>query len=179
MDLREEVKAAVPTLDPVASLPQARRSRMLRRIGIACLSLVVLLALLDWLGPRTGTAETRATPGELSVEFPQVTRRGLDSEIVVTHRRSSPSTDNVVLVVDASMYADLGLEQVIPEPLEQRTLGDRVELTFPPPPGERFVATLTGRIPTQQVLGRYDHAVHVPQGNAEALTLDLRTWVLP
>lgn len=180
MDLQDEVKAAVPTMDPVASVPQARRARALRRVGIAGMAVVILLACLDWLGPKASTSQTRGTSGELAVEYPQLTRRGLDSEVVVTHKPAKPVGGKVVLAVDRSMYVDLGLEQVIPEPLEQRLRGERIELTFPPPPpGTELVVTVTGRIPTQQVLGRYDYSITARTGEAEPLPLDLRTWVLP
>lgn len=57
-----------------------------------------------------------------------------------------------MLFVDADMYDELGLEQVVPEPSEQQNLGSRLRMTFEPPPNGRVMSvTFAGRIPTQQL----------------------------
>lgn len=91
----------------------------------------------------------------------------------------SPTTGDVILTVDQSMYDDLGLEQVVPEPRDQQSDGERVRLTFDPPEGRILSVTFSGRIPTQQVPGAYRFRVEVHTPGSQVVETSFRTWVLP
>lgn len=177
----DEQAHVVPTLADVASTRRSRRARNLRRVGVVVLLIVAVFACLDLLGPTSATTSANGPNGSrVEIEFPERTRPGLESEVSVTLSAPVPITEDVLLVVDAAMYDEFGLEQVVPEPSEQQSLGSRLRMTFEPPPEGRVMSiTFAGRIPAQQLPGSYQFNVDARVPPSPAVETGFRTWVLP
>ena len=73
-----------PGLDGALTEPEARRFRDLRRIGIAGIILIVVLASVGVFGQKTNIVTARGGGYLLSVTYPSVVRPGLDVRFEVT-----------------------------------------------------------------------------------------------
>lgn len=168
---------SIPALQGVAGPERARRARAWRRVGVALLALVVLVACLGWLGPRDTSASADGPGPALELQHPLVTRAGQDAAVVVTVDSPAPGA-SVVLELEPAMLERLGLELMSPEPSAQTGDADRVRLTFDAPPSGPLVVSFSGRTPTEARAGRFSYSVRAP--GADGVTeVDARTWVLP
>lgn len=164
----------IATLRTAASLPRARRARLGRRIGITALGLLVVAACLGLLGPRDVEAGAQTPAGtELTVRYPQITRPGLETELVLTVASRS---EEVTVVAEAEALDLFGVEQIRPEPDSQHAEEGLVYLTFPTGRHDRIEIRMHGRLDPRQAPGRWAHAVGVVGLGAQ---VELRTWVLP
>lgn len=170
-----------PTVESVSRRPgPGRVDHVSRRIGILLLLLVVVVACLGYLGPRTSTATETGPGGGLQVDYPSLTRPGLDTEVTVTvtpDRR----TETLRLAMSQAALARLGIEQFSPEPREQRTEADRVILEFATQPGsgEEFTVRLSGRSPTTQGAGPHRWELDWLPPDGAALRVAVTTWTVP
>lgn len=167
----------IPVLQGVAGPDRARRGRAWRRVGVALLALVVLVACLGWFGPRDTTTSADGPGPALQVRHPQVTRAGLDAAVVVTVAPPAPGA-SVVLEVEPAMLERLGLEVFSPEPSAQTGHAERVRLTFDAPPSGPLTVSLSGRTPTEASPGPVGYTLRAP-GPGGTTQVDARTWVLP
>ena len=75
---KPEKDEAPPGLDDALSPNEARRFRNLRRIGIAAIAAIVILASIGALGQKTHTVTATGGGYTLTVTYPSVVRPGLD-----------------------------------------------------------------------------------------------------
>lgn len=171
----EDVVGRAPTARAALPTRWQDREAVARRVGVVLLVVVVALAAVGVLGPRTRT--TSSTSGDVSVTHPSTTRRGLDSTVSVTIRPRA-SAEDVVIRLDRSAFETLGIESVVPEPTSMVSRGDAVEMAFEGDGQRPVVVSMHGRVPTQQEPGSHAWTlIRVVDGRPSTITA--RTWVLP
>ncbi len=172
-----DITERIPTARDMPSRGRIAVEIWVQRIGVLLLVALVIAALFGVFGPGTATTSASGAGGDIEVEYSSLTRPGLDSEVTVTFEPTEP-LDTYVLAVDQSALADLGLEQIRPEPSEQYARGSRVVMEFTGSDADTFEVVLSGRTPTQQPLGitRWQLAWLV---DGEATKLSARTVVIP
>jgi hypothetical protein len=167
---------------PTARSASALRGRgpfelVMQRIGVVVLLSVVVVACLGFLGPYSRTVSASSAAGSMEVTYDAVTRRGLESEVVVLARSTSP-LDSFVLTIDQQAMADLGIDHIAPEPTDQQAHGSKVLLEFVDPRGDEFEVRLSGRTPTQQPPTRRRWELQWLT-DTDATSLTATTWVVP
>lgn len=115
--------------------------------------------------------------GSIEVTYDAVTRRGLESEVVVVASSTTP-LDSFVLTLDQHAMADLGIDHIAPEPTDQQAHGSKVLLKFADPGGDEFEVRLSGRTPTQQPPTRRRWELQWLTATG-ATSLTATTWVVP
>ena len=166
--------------DDIGTLAQTRRARNLRRLGLALLVAVVVLALTGFLGPRERTTSARLDTGlGVSVTHPTIVRPGMEIDVLLEVEVPGVA-EEVTVVVDQDLFERAGIELAVPEPLEQSALDGRVRMVFDLGDTDRPTLLLTGRIPTQAPVGRVRTRIHVSAGDEDtAAPVELTMWVLP
>ena len=166
---------------PTARSASALRGRgpaelVMQRIGVVVLLSVVVAACLGFLGPCSRTVSASSAAGSIEVTYDAVTRRGLESEVVVVARSTSP-LDSFVLTIDQQAMADLGIDHIAPVPTDQQAHGSKVLLEFADPRGDEFEVRLSGRPPRQPPTRRRWELQWLTDTDATSLTAT--TWVVP
>ena len=150
---------------------------VMQRIGVVVLLSVVLVACLGFLGPYSRTVSAHSAAGSIEVTYDAVTRRGLESEVVVVASSTTP-LDSFVLTLDQHAMADLGIDHIAPEPTDQQAHGSKVLLKFADPGGDEFEVRLSGRTPTQQPPTRRRWELQWLTATG-ATSMTATTWVVP
>ncbi|QCX27542.1 hypothetical protein [Nocardioides jishulii] len=177
----EAIIRRFPTVESVSRRPgPGRVDHVSRRIGLLLLVLVVVGGSLGYAGPRSTTASESGPGGSLEVEYPSLTRPGLDTEVsisVVPDR----STETLRLSVSQATLARLGVERFSPEPQVQRTEADRVVLEFAtePGPSREFTVRMSGRTPTTQMPGRHRWELDWLPWDGAGIRVAATTWTVP
>lgn len=149
-----------------------------RRVGVTLLCVLVGLSALGVLGPRQGT--TTVPSHAVAVDYPRVTRPGLDTRLSIDVPAGDARTGFRVSI-DHAAWESLGIEQIVPEPTAQRALGARTILEFGAA-GAGSQVRFLGRVGTRQPPGRLAWRLRWAPGTRSAgagESLDLVTWVLP
>jgi len=174
------VPGGLSTVPKGAGEAGARRRRGLRRVLFSLVTLVPLLGLVGFLGPRSGDVAARAGDLELTVTYPRVNRPGLAAKLSAEVRRRGLAEAPVTLAVDSSYLDALAEVTVDPEPMSSTADADRTIWTFEPPPGgDTLVVSVQGRIHPSGRLGRPVGTVAVLDGGAAVVSVRFRTWVVP
>ncbi|GAA3540321.1 hypothetical protein [Aeromicrobium flavum] len=168
----------VPALAGVAGPEQTRRARNWRRVGMAGLVAVVVLACLGWLGPREATASGELEDGaSVEVTYPQITRPGAASALTVSVEDVSGP---VTIELPALVLETLGVETISPAPATETATATSVRLTFDASPTGDFSVGLAGRMPTRSSVGAVTYPIRVGvAGAAPEEVASVKTWVLP
>lgn len=158
----------------------ARRRRALRRACFAVFTLVLLLGVLGWLGPRTQEASARAGGIELSVAYPAVNRPGLAAKLEFEVRRSDGAGEPTTLALNSSYLDALAEVTVDPEPATSTSDAERTIWTFDPAPGsDTLVVSIQGRIHPSGRIGRPAGTVEVLEDGRPVVSVRFRTLVVP
>jgi len=168
-----------PTSAAAGPPPLGDRARLLVQRGLlGVLALVVLAACLGWLGPHSDTVTETGAGGTVRMEYDARTRPGLDTEVVVT-LRPDRARESLVLRVPSGALDALGIEQFVPEPVEQRSEDGAVVLEFATSGEPPYEVTLAGRTPTTQPPGRHRWRVEWLEDGSPTAAVAATTWVVP
>lgn len=170
----------VATAEGSRGMPEVRRARNWRRVGLALIALAVGLGLTGLLGVRSATVTDRAPGGwVLEVRHAQVTRAGVAVPFHVTVRRPGGFEEPVTLSISASLLERFDFQNFYPNPSAETATGDRVVYEFDPPPGDTFRLSLDARTAPDQngSTGVYETALLV--GDLPVAEVSFRMWVVP
>ncbi len=126
-------------------LSHERRSRLLKRVSIALVALVLLLGMVNVLGPRYGTVEARGTSASVRVEYAAVSRPRLATTWAVEIRRADGFPGRIRIATTTAYFRGFDYNALYPELLSQTVRGDRLVLEFAPPPGDSLRVELDAR----------------------------------
>jgi hypothetical protein len=163
--------------DPVP--PSAlRRSRAIRRAGLATLAVFVLLGAIGLFGIRTRTVTASAGGYTMSLDYPWTDRADQPIHWVLSIRRAGGFSGPVDIGITQSYLDLLDLNAIEPEPSGTHTDGPLVVWTFDPPSGRVLRVLVDANI---QLNGRFGAAadVSVLEGGKPVVSVHYRTWVAP
>jgi hypothetical protein len=148
------------TSPEVAPLDRLRRARAGRRMLLAGIIGVLVLAASNVLGMRTASVTATGGGYRLSVTYGSVSRPGLATPwgIEVHH---AGGFDGPLTIATTRRYLMLFDHNVFyPDPSSVTATRDRLIFEFEPPPGEVFRLTMDGRIePTEHLSQSAETAV--------------------
>jgi hypothetical protein len=152
-----------PTHPPDIPLERLRRYRAGRRVVVAALVGVLVLAVANVLGIRTESATDSGGGYRLAVTYGSVSRPGLATPWAVEVRHPG-GFGGPIRIATTRRYLMLFDHNVFyPDPSKVTATRDDVILEFDPPPGDTFRVTMDGRI---------EPAEHVSQSARTALLVD-------
>ena len=126
------------TAPDYAPLRVLRRNRNARLVGMALIGLLLVLALLNVLGPRYETTSRTVAGATVSIQYPEVTRPGLASRWILRIDRPGGFTGKIEVATTARWFQGFDYNNLVPEPVGEVNRGDAVVFTFDPPPGDTF-----------------------------------------
>ena len=145
----DDLKPMPTSPDPIP-LDRLRRARAGRRVLVAGLIGVLVLAVANLLGMRTESVTATGGGYRLSVTYGSVSRPGLATPwgIEVHH---PGGFDGPITIATSRRYLMLFDHNVFyPDPASVTATRDRLIFEFDPPPGDVFRVTMDGRIePTE------------------------------
>jgi hypothetical protein len=175
--MAEDLKA-VPTSPERIGLDRLRRARAGRRLIIAALFALLVLAAANLLGMRTAAVSATAGGYRLSVTYGSVSRPGLATPWAVEVRRAG-GFDGPVTIATTRRYLMLFDHNVFyPDPSKVTASRDRVIFEFDPPPGDTLRVSMDGRIePTEHRAQSAETSVLVE--GAPVVTVRYTTRLVP
>jgi hypothetical protein len=118
-------------MDRHRDLVGRRRERWGRQIVTVILVVFVLLAAGNVFGQRPSSSRAAGTAATLAVSTPSALRGGLIFQTRVDVTATS-AISHPTLVLGGGWFNGMTLNSVQPGPLDQRSHGDAVTLTYPP-----------------------------------------------
>ena len=135
------------TTDVELDLSRARRARLLRRIGVAILTVFVGLGFAGFFGVRTSSVTARGGRYELSVQYPSVARPGLAVTWGFRVEREGGFGDDPITIATSLEWLHLFDENGRnPAPTAEYIDGDMVVWEFDPPVGDTFLFEFDARL---------------------------------
>lgn len=164
--------------DEAATLPDQRRHRIERRVGLTIVFAVLTLGVANLLGVRSATASGSGGGYELSVTYAAVSRPGLATPWTV-RVRSPGGFEGPVVLATTSRYLQLFDENGLdPDPARATATGGTTVWEFDPPPGEELTVILDARLEPAFHVGRSARTSILVEGEPVA-SVTYRTVVMP
>jgi len=174
------VESATSTLQGLDDGLTARRSRLLHLAATAGVSLVLIVALLGWFGPRSATLVATTGPHRMTVEYPAITRSGVPAPFRVRIEQEQDFTGPVRIAVSDSFYEEFDFQNWYPNPATEIGEIDRVVYEFDPPAGNRFEVSLDARTGPGQLGGKESYTAQLLSETGDVLvSIDFETLVVP
>ncbi len=152
---------------------------MWHRTGVAVLALIVLAALLGWLGPREATVERAGAGYSLKLTYPQVTRAGQPAPLHLRITRSGGFDGPVQVAISDAFFDHLDFQSWYPVPSAEVGEDAVVVYEFDPPTGDVLDISLDARTAPGQFGGVDDyHVALVVDGESVART-PFTVWRMP
>jgi hypothetical protein len=149
-----------------------------RRVGIAVLSIVVLLGAFGLLGVKSRTTDAVASGYTLHVTYPQIARAGLDVPWRAEVRHSGGFGKELTLAISADYFRMFETQGFYPTPDHVGDDGTFVYMTFDNPVGDEFVLDYDAYIQPAAQLGK-TATVKVIVAHIVVVQAHLETWLLP
>jgi hypothetical protein len=168
----------MPTSPDPTPLDRLRRARAGRRVLLAGVIGVLVLAAANVLGVRTESVTATGGGYRLSVTYGSVSRPGLATPwgIEVHH---PGGFDGPITIATTRRYLMLFDHNVFyPDPAGVTATRDRLIFEFDPPPGEVFRVTMDGRIEPTEHVGQFAETSVLVDGLA-VVTVSYTTRVVP
>src|SRR6266511_4160123 len=157
---------------------RARRARSGRRIVMALLGVLVVLALTSFLGVHTSTVSGSGSGYRLTLTYPSVTRPGMAARWILEVRHPG-GFDGDVTIATTSRYFDLfDFNNLDPVPTSQTTDATSSIWVFDPPPGDVLTITMDARVEPAQQYGK-SAVTELRLGGLRAVVLHYMTRVMP
>ena len=167
----------VDTLQEPRRGSQARRERWSRRVAFTLMSGVIVAAVAGFLGGRQSPVTAPTGPTTLSVEYPNITRPGIEAPMEIRVRRDGGFQGPITVAIDAELFKKLDFQSWYPTPSSETADNRFVIYEFDPPPtGSTLVVVLDAHAQSSQRPSVDGHAVALPEDGAE---VEVRMWVLP
>lgn len=174
------METATSTLQGLDDGRTARRSRLWHLAATAGLSLVLIVALLGWFGPRSATKVATAGPHRMTVEYPAITRSGVPAPFRVRVDQEQGFAGPVRIAVSDSFYEEFDFQNWYPNPTTEIGETDRVVYEFDPPSGTTFEVSLDARTGPGQLGGKESYTAELLGEKDEVLvSIDFDTLVMP
>lgn len=158
---------------------QARRERRLRRAGLALLGVVVVAALAGLLGGRQATVTASSEPVTLTVEYPRITRPGIEAPLTIRVHRAGGFDGPVTVAVEAVLFEKVDFNSWFPTPSSETADGRYVMYEFDAPAeGDTFTAHLDAHAQSTQGPSARRYAV-VLLDQDDRVDVEFRMWVMP
>jgi hypothetical protein len=149
-----------------------------RRVTMALLLVIPVLALLNVFGQQPSTSHAGTTPARVTLQAPAVVRGGLmfQSRIDVQAART---VDHLRLVLDDGWLEGMQLSSIEPQPANQESRDGRVVLSYGRlRAGERLVVWVQSQVdPTDP--GRRRYGLLVQDATTDIARIDRTITVLP
>lgn len=160
--------------------PPRTRSRWARRTGTGLLMLVVVLAGLDLLGPRTGDTAAAGGGYNLRIEYPRITRSGQPAPLHITVEALAGFGDTLQMRLCDEFFNDLDFQAWYPSPAAETTEPPWIVYEFDPPPtGTSLEISLDARIAPGQFGETDDCQVSVLVDDEPVVTDSFTVWRMP
>ena len=171
---------AVPTAPPDVSFRRLRAARAARRFFFLSLCALLVAAILNLLGVRTGEATGSGGGYEVAVTYAEITRPGLATPWSVEIRRQGGFPRAVTVAVRSSYFDSFDENSLDPEPLGSVSDGERTTWTFEPPQdGDTLSISFDARIEPGVQFERIAGTVQVLEDGRAVATVRFKTLVLP
>lgn len=145
---------------------------------MALIGVVLLLALLGYLGPSYTAASATRSGVTLTVGYAKVTRPGLATRWWLDLHRPGGFDGKIEVTTTSSYFQQMDHNAFFPDPASEVSRGDLVVLTFEPPPGDTLHVELDARTtPTWTFVRRATTTVSGP--GLPELSVSYRTLSLP
>ncbi|WP_157953101.1 hypothetical protein [Nocardioides allogilvus] len=168
------------TTSELRTTPPRRYAVWARRVGTGVLLLIVVLAGLDLLGPRTGETSAAAGGYELRAEFPQVTRAGQPAPLRITVEALAGFGDTVQLRLCDELFHDLDFQNWYPNPAAETSQPPWVIYEFDPPPtGDVLEISLDARVAPGQFGAIDDCGLSVLVDDQPVVGASFTVWRMP
>jgi hypothetical protein len=155
----------------------ARRSRNLRRVGIALLVVIVGLALSGILGQRTHTVVASGGGYQLSVTYPSVVRPGLDVRWNIVVVNPAGFGKSLTISVSRHYFDIFDLNALRPDADSAFSNGESVFYTWDSPPGTRFELAFDAYAEYGEHLGLDGFTSVIDQGRSVVTVRYHTRWV--
>ncbi|HEV8572145.1 MAG TPA: hypothetical protein VGR49_03720 [Actinomycetota bacterium] len=167
-----------PTSPRAVDLDRLRRARAGRRVGLAALVGVLVLAGANLLGVRFGVVTSSGGGYRLSVAYAKVSRPGLSTPWSIEVQRSG-GFDGPIRIATSRRYLTLfDYNAAHPEPSATTGTPDVVIWEFDPPPGDTLRVSFDGRLePTEHLSQLGETSVLVD--DVPVVTVAYTTRVVP
>ena len=169
----------------IATLPEhrdaehSRRARNIRRVGIVALTILVLIGLTGFLGPRFSNVSASGGGYQLDVRYAQVTRSGLAVPLRVLVRHPGGFDGPVTLAFSKGLFDRFDFQNWYPNPSAETAARRRLEYEFDPPEADVFELTLDARVGPTQPPSAHRYWVAVVADGVQVARVDFRMVVLP
>lgn len=160
--------------------PPRRRSRWARRAGTGLLLLIVVLAGLDLLGPRTGETSAEGGGYQLAIEYPRITRAGQPAPLHITVEAGDGFGTTLQLRLCDEFFNDLDFQAWYPSPAAETTVPPWIFYEFDPPPtGSSIEISLDARVAPGQFGETDDCEVSVLVDDEPVVSSSFTVWRMP
>ena len=178
--MREPRDDADETTSDLIDRPQSSAGRWWRRAGLGLLTLILVAAGLDLLGPRTGDLVEEGHGYTLAVVYPHVARAGEPAPLHVTISTSSPFGDTVQVRFCDSWFDHLDFQSWYPNPSAETSQPGWIVYEFDAPAsGTTLDISLDARVAPGQLGGRDACEISVLVDDEPAVSADFTTWRAP
>ena len=157
----------------------ARDTRTWRRLGLAALVLLLLLALAGVFGIRSATTSEKSQGRTLTVDHLVVTRAGIALPFHVRVEHDGGITGTFTLRISRELFEHFDFQNFYPNPAKETGSRDFVFYEFDPPPGDTFKLDLDARTAPDQNGSTDVYEVALIVDDAVVTTVDFRMWVAP
>ncbi len=168
----------IDTAGSVTAVEGRHPGRLARRLVLALLVVVVLLAAGGLTGVRTSSVSASKDGYTITVTYALIARAGLDVPWRVTVERPGGFDEDITIGVTARYFDIFETQGFHPNPDMETGDGDLVYLTFTAPAGPIFSTDFDAYIqPSSQLSERADVVLLVD--DRPLLSVSYTTWLVP
>lgn len=175
--MAEEIRELPTSPEPIG-LDRLRRARAGRRVILAAVMAVLVLAGANLFGVRVGAATATGGGYRLAVTYAQVSRPGLATPWGVEVERPGGFEEPVRIATSRSYLQLFDYNVVHPEPSKTTGTPDVVIWEFDPPPGDTFRVSFDGRLEPTEHLSQTANTSVLADG-LPVVTVSYTTKVVP
>jgi hypothetical protein len=139
---------------------------------------LLLLGLLNVLGPRYTTATRHVDGATVTLEYPEVMRPGLASRWILEVVRPGGFDGKIDVATDERWFEGFDYNNLFPEATSEQSRAGKVVFTFDPPPGDTFRVEVDLMATPTWTFAR-DATTTVSGGGLAPVSVSYRTLFLP